>query len=125
MLYCVPQLCARTRVNRYCCFTFIHSATLKSIDYNVAMTFILNNNNNNSLFFAFLCSQCQFVFITIAFLCFILYWMLQVPLCLSSVSLSVNRRRTISITWAVYWYYRCLVGWNIKFSANPPGSNKV
>ena len=24
------------------------SATLKSIDYNVAMTFILNNNNNNN-----------------------------------------------------------------------------
>jgi len=23
-------------------------ATLKSIDYNVAMTFILNNNNNNN-----------------------------------------------------------------------------
>jgi len=23
------------------------AATLKSIDYNVAMTFILNNNNNN------------------------------------------------------------------------------
>ena len=27
-----------------CCL----SATLKSIDYNVAMTFILNNNNNNN-----------------------------------------------------------------------------
>jgi len=24
------------------------AATLKSIDYNVAMTFILNNNNNNN-----------------------------------------------------------------------------
>jgi len=26
----------------------IEPATLKSIDYNVAMTFILNNNNNNN-----------------------------------------------------------------------------
>jgi len=26
-------------------------ATLKSIDYNVAMTFILNNNNNNHHFY--------------------------------------------------------------------------
>jgi len=25
------------------------AATLKSIDYNVAMTFILNNNNNNNM----------------------------------------------------------------------------
>ena len=25
-------------------------ATLKSIDYNVAMTFILNNNNNNRVY---------------------------------------------------------------------------
>ena len=37
----------------YCCVThtfpqlFAVAATLKSIDYNVAMTFILNNNNNN------------------------------------------------------------------------------
>ena len=29
----------------------ICSATLKSIDYNVAMTFILNNNNNNNNLF--------------------------------------------------------------------------
>jgi len=36
-----------------CCVTHFHlpqlfavAATLKSIDYNVAMTFILNNNNN-------------------------------------------------------------------------------
>jgi len=28
---------------------FAVAATLKSIDYNVAMTFILNNNNNNNL----------------------------------------------------------------------------
>jgi len=27
---------------------FAVAATLKSIDYNVAMTFILNNNNNNN-----------------------------------------------------------------------------
>ena len=26
----------------------LETATLKSIDYNVAMTFILNNNNNNN-----------------------------------------------------------------------------
>ena len=26
----------------------VKSTTLKSIDYNVAMTFILNNNNNNN-----------------------------------------------------------------------------
>ena len=29
---------------------FIVGATLKSIDYNVAMTFILNNNNNNRVY---------------------------------------------------------------------------
>jgi len=29
---------------------FGRSATLKSIDYNVAMTFILNNNNNNNFY---------------------------------------------------------------------------
>jgi len=28
-------------------YIYVTSATLKSIDYNVAMTFILNNNNNN------------------------------------------------------------------------------
>ena len=30
---------------------FTDYATLKSIDYNVAMTFILNNNNNNINYF--------------------------------------------------------------------------
>ena len=28
--------------------SYAYVATLKSIDYNVAMTFILNNNNNNN-----------------------------------------------------------------------------
>jgi len=34
----------------HCCVSqqlFALAATLKSIDYNVAITFILNNNNNN------------------------------------------------------------------------------
>jgi len=41
----------------YCCVTHFHfpaafccGCNLKSIDYNVAMTFILNNNNNNNKF---------------------------------------------------------------------------